>query len=201
LRLPVVLLSCLVVLSLMATAALARLTIRQSFFNVYPGAVGSKLDNVPSLATHCGVCHFAFTGAGTRNPYGNRIAALLGSYSNNDAGRQALMRFIQNEDNDGDGYSTLTEVTNLVSYGNTPTFPGLTSGNVGSVSAVTVGDILRYLTPTAAADTTPPAIAVIAPNGGETIAANTTVTVQYSATDISGVPVVSVSMSDNGGTT
>ena len=201
LRLSVLWSGCLVALSLMATAGLARPTIRQSFFNVYPGAVGSKLDNVPSLATHCGVCHFAFTGAGAKNPYGNRIGALLGSYSNNDAGRQALMRFIQNEDNDGDGFTTLTEVTNLASYGNTPTFPGLTAGNVGSVTAVTVGDILPYLTPTTAVDTTPPAIAVIAPNGGENIAANTTVTVQYTAADISGVPVVSVFMSDNGGST
>lgn len=184
-----------------AVPAPAKPTIRQSFFNVYPGAVGSKLDNVPSISGHCGVCHYDFTGGGNRNPYGNRIAALLGSYSNNDSGRQALMRFIENEDPEGDGYGTLTEVTNRVAYGNTPTFPGLNSGNVGSVSAVTVGDILPYLTPTQAADTTPPAITVITPDGGETIAANTTFNVQYTAADVSGVPVVSVFMSDNGGTT
>lgn len=197
-----VLLVCLFVgAMLVETAAEARPTIRTSFFNVYPGAAGTKLDNVPSISGHCGVCHYAFTGGGLKNPYGTRIGALLGSYANNDAGRQALMRFIENEDPEGDGYSTLTEVTNLVTYGNTPTFPGLSSANVGNVSAVTVGDILPYLTPTQTADTTPPAITVVTPNGGETIAANTTVNVQYTATDVSGVPVVSVFMSDNGGTT
>ena len=191
----------LAALCLAAGTAVARPTIRTSFFNVYPAAVGSKLDNVPSLAGHCGVCHYAFTGAGPKNPYGDRIAALLGSYANNDAGRQALIRFIQNEDSDGDGYTSLVEITDTATYGNTPTFPGLKSANVGSVSAVTVADILPYLTPTLAADTTPPAISVISPNGGETLAANTSVTVQYSATDASGVPFVSVFMSDNGGTT
>lgn len=186
-------------LLLVAGAASARPTIRTSFFNVYTGAVGSRLDNVPSLAGHCGVCHYAFTGAGPKNPYGDRIAALLGSYSNNDAGRQALIRFIQNEDNDNDGYSTLTEITNLVTYGNTPTFPGLNATNVTGISAVSSGDIVPYVTPTTAVDLTPPAIAVVSPNGGETIAANTTVTVQYTATDVSGVPVVSLAMSEDGG--
>jgi hypothetical protein len=191
--------ACALALLLVAGAASARPTIRTSFFNVYPGAVGSRLDNVPSLAGHCGVCHYAFTGAGPKNPFGDRIAALLGSYSNNDAGRQALIRFIQNEDNDNDGYSTLTEITNLVTYGNTPTFPGLNATNVTNISAVSSGDIVPYVTPTTAVDTTPPALAVVSPNGGETIAANTTVTVQYTATDLSGVPVVSLAMSDDGG--
>ncbi len=188
-------------LCLLAGPALGRAPIRTSFFNVYPGAVGSKLDNLPSLAGHCGVCHYAFTGGGPRNPFGVRVGNLVGSYPNNDAGRQALFRFIENEDNDGDGYSTLTEVTNTIAYGNTPTFPGLASGNVGSISAVPVGEVLPYVTPTTAVDTTPPAISVIAPNGGEVLAANTTVNVQFTATDVSGVPAVSIDMSDNGGTT
>ena len=188
-------------LALPTAPALARAPIRQSFFNVYPGAVGSNLDNLPSLAGHCGVCHYAFTGGGPRNPFGVRVGDLLGSYPNNDSGRQALLRFIQNEDNDSDGYSTLTEVTNLASYGNTPTFPGLTAGNIGSISAIPVGEVLPYVTPTSAVDNTPPAVTVIAPNGGEVLAANTIVNVQYTATDLSGVPAVSIDMSDNGGTT
>lgn len=189
------------VMCLLAAPAFGRAPIRTSFFNTYPGAVGSKLDNVPSLAGHCGVCHYAFTGGGPRNPYGVRVGNLVGSYPNNDAGRQALFRFIENEDNDADGYSTLTEITNTASYGNTPTFPGLTSGNVGSISAVPVAEVLPYVTPTTAVDTTPPTITVITPNGGEVLAANTTVYVQYTAMDISGVPAVSIDMSDNGGTT
>jgi len=197
----VLLVACLLLVSMAATSALARPTIRTSFFNVYPGAVGSRLDNLDSAPTHCGVCHYAFTGAGPKNPYGDRIGALLGSYSNNDAGRQALMRFIENEDNDADGHSTLVEVTDSVTYENIPTFPGLTAGNIGSISAVAVGDVLPYVTPNNTVDATPPAITVIAPNGGETIDANTTVTVQYTATDMSGVPVVSVFLSDDGGST
>lgn len=188
-------------LCLLAAPAFGRAPIRTSFFNAYPGAVGSKLDNLPSLAGHCGLCHYAFTGGGPRNPYGVRVGNLLGSYPNTDAGRQALLRFIENEDNDADGYSSLTEITNTASYGNTPTFPGLSAANVGSISAVPVGEVLPYVTPTTTTDTTPPAITVIAPNGGEVIGANTTFYVQFTATDISGVPAVSIDMSDNGGAT
>jgi hypothetical protein len=190
-----------VALCLLAGPAFGRSPIRTSFFNTYPGAVGSRLDNVPSLSGHCGICHFAFTGGGPRNGYGVRVGNLVGSYPNNDSGRQALFRFIENEDNDADGYSNLVEITDRANYNNTPTFPGLTSGNIGSISGVAVGDVLPYVTPTAAVDNTPPAIAVIAPNGGEVIAANTNVNVQYSATDLSGVPAVSIDMSDDGGTT
>jgi hypothetical protein len=193
--------SIVIALGLAVGSAQARPTIRTSFFNVYPAAVGSRLDNLPSSPGHCGVCHYAFTGAGLKNPYGVRIGNLLGSYSNNDAGRQALMRFIENEDSDSDGTSNRIEVTDLANYGNTPTFPGLTAGNIGSISAVSVGEVLPHVTPTTAVDTTPPAIAVIAPNGGETIAANTTVNVQYTASDVSGVPAVSIDMSDDGGVT
>jgi hypothetical protein len=111
----------------------ARPTIRTSFFNEYPNAVGSKLDSVPSHATHCGVCHYDFSGGGTRNPYGVRLGQVIGNYPNNDAGRRQAMQFIQNEDSDADGYTSLTEITNTTTYSNTPTFPGLTPSNVGSV--------------------------------------------------------------------
>jgi hypothetical protein len=133
-----------------AVAALARPNIRASFFTVYPTAVGSKLDNLPSHATHCGVCHFDFNGGGPKNPYGNRIAAVLGSYSTTEAAITA----IQNEDQDADGFSTLTEVTNTATYTNTPTFPGLTPANVGSCSNIpNVNEITNYLVPTTGADT------------------------------------------------
>ena len=55
---------------LIAGHAGARAPIRQSFFNAYPTAVGSRLDNLPSIQGHCGVCHYQFTGAGPRNLYG-----------------------------------------------------------------------------------------------------------------------------------
>ena len=179
----------------------ARAPIRQSFFNAFPSAVGTRLDNVPSLSTHCGVCHFRFTGGGARNPYGTRIESLLGSYPNNDAGRQTLMHFIEGEDSDSDGYTTLTEITNTANYSNTPTFPGLNTSNVGQVTDVAIADVSPYLTPTTAVDTTPPTVTVTSPNGGENLGPNTTVTVYYTATDPSGVPVVSISLSDNGGST
>ena len=179
----------------------ARPTIRQSFFNAYPSAVGSALDNLPSISTHCGVCHFRFTGGGNRNPYGNRIQSLLSSYPNNDAGRQALMHFIEGEDSDSDGYSTLVETTDTVTYGNTPTFSGLSTSNVDQITDVSVSDVLPYLTPTQTVDTTPPTISVTSPDGGESLDPNTTVNIYYTAIDPSGVPVVSVYLSDDGGTT
>ena len=119
----------------------ARAPIRQSFFNVYTGAVGSRLDNLPSIQGHCGVCHYQFTGAGPRNPYGARLEAVFPNYPNNDAGRQQAIRFIQNEDSDTDGYAQLVEITDLANYANTPTFPGLNLGNANQTSRVNIDDI------------------------------------------------------------
>jgi len=50
------------VLILVVSTATARNPIRRAFFNVYPDAEGSRLDDLPSIAGHCGVCHFAFGG-------------------------------------------------------------------------------------------------------------------------------------------
>ena len=36
----------------------------RTFFQVYPQAEGTRLDDLPSAPGHCGVCHFAFGGAG-----------------------------------------------------------------------------------------------------------------------------------------
>jgi len=178
-------------------AALARPTIRQSFFNAFPGAVGSKLDNLPSHAGHCGVCHYDFNGAGPRNPYGVRLGNVIGNYSNNDAGRQQAMHFIENEDNDGDGYSTLTEVTNLT-YSNTPTFPGLTLANVGNCQNVPVqSELTPYLVPTMGGDTQAPAVNVTSPNGGESWAGGSAHDITWTASDNIGVTSVNVYWRDD----
>jgi hypothetical protein len=178
---------------------LGRPTIRSSFFAAYPVAVGSRLDDVPSIADHCGVCHLAFTGAGPKNPYGNALATAIPQFPNNDAGRQQAMHAIENVDHDGDGFTTLVEITNLA-FANTPTFPGLTSSNVNQVSNVNIADILNYLTPTMGVDTTPPTVTVFTPNGGESYSAHSMRTVQWTATDASGVAYVDIYLSEDGGT-
>lgn len=177
---------------LLVTSVFARPTIRTSFFNVYPGALGSRLDNLPSKIGHCGVCHFDFNGGGAKNPYGNRLGAVLGNYSNNDAGRQQAIRFIENEDPDTDGHSSRTEVTNLT-FVNTPTFPGLTPANVGSVSNVPVlAELTPYLVPSTGVDTQPPVVNVTAPDGGESWGGGSARAITWTATDNVGVASVSV---------
>ena len=52
---------------------LAKSNLRDAFFAVYPGAVGTAIETVTSQPNHCGVCHFDFTGGGQRNPYGVRL--------------------------------------------------------------------------------------------------------------------------------
>ena len=42
--------------------ALAKDEFRQAFFEVYPGAVGTVIETVPSRENHCGVCHWKFDG-------------------------------------------------------------------------------------------------------------------------------------------
>ncbi|MBX3395345.1 MAG: hypothetical protein KF841_08250 [Phycisphaerae bacterium] len=183
----------------LVSTADARPNIRQSFFAQYPNAVNTVLDSVPSRPAHCGQCHLNFLGAGTRNGYGDRLAQVLGSYPNTDAGRRSAMVFIQNEDNDGDGYSNLTEITDSVAYGNTPTFAGLTPANVGSVSNVALSDIQNHLVPATAADTTPPAVTVLYPNGGETLMANSAINVQWTAVDASGIARIDILISEDDG--
>jgi hypothetical protein len=168
----------------------ARPTIRSSFFGVYPAAVGSRLDNVPSKSGHCGVCHYDFNGGGARNPYGVRLGALLPGYPNNDAGRRLAIQFMDGEDNDTDGFTNHAEILDLTTYSNTPTFPGLTPANVGSVSNVTPSDLTGHLVPTTAADTQPPVVTVTSPNGSEVWAAASGRTVTWSATDNAAVNTV-----------
>lgn len=178
---------------------LAKSNIRDAFFAVYPGAVGTPIETVPSQPGHCGVCHFDFTGGGQRNHYGVRLGEVIGNFSSNPSGRQSAVLSIETEDPDADGFSTLIEVTDLATFTNTPTFPGLTPANVGSTSQVDLADIQAYLVPSTGGDTTPPDVTVISPNGGETLTGNSSTTVQWTATDASGVSGINLYLSlDNG---
>ena len=182
--------------ALLAGAAEARNNIRNEFFAQYPQALGTQLDTLPSTGTHCGVCHFDFNGGGPRNPHGLAIEVGL----NNGLTRAQAIAAIAGDDSDGDGYTNFVEITDLAGFSNTPTFPGLTSVNVGSISNVTPSDVTPYLTPAGASDVTPPAVAVLTPNGAEVLSAGTTTTVTYSATDSAGVTRVDFYLSGDGGT-
>lgn len=179
---------------LFGTTALARNPYRRNFFDAYPSAVGSRLDDLPSASGHCGVCHYDFSGGGARNPFGmaveatdRSIAAILGLGGN---------------DSDVDGYTNNSEITDLINFTNTPTFPGLTPANVGSVSNVNLNDITAYLVPSTGADLTPPTVTIIAPNGAEVITANQSYMVLWTATDTeSGVASIDLHVSDDGGAT
>lgn len=179
-----------VLLALPALAS-ARPQIRTSFFNAYPTAVGSRLDQLPSHSGHCGVCHYDFNGAGTKNPYGNRVQAVLGGYPNTDAGRQSAIRSIELEDSDGDGFPQRSEITDRTTYVNTPTFPGLTAANVGLATNVPVlAEVTPYLVPLTGVDTSPPAVAVTSPNGGEGWVGGSAHALTWTASDPSGVSAV-----------
>ncbi len=194
--------AAILVLPLVAAGiAYGRANIRDAFFNAYPSAVGSKLDTVPSHPTHCGVCHYDFSGGGTRNPYGVRLGQVIGNFPNNPNGRKQAVLSIQNEDPDGDGHVTSVEVTNTTTFSNTPTFPGLTPSNVANVSNVALSDIQGHLVPSAGVDTTPPSVTVIVPNGGEAYTANAAATVQWIAGDASGIAAIDLYLSDDGGVT
>lgn len=173
-------------------------TYRDAFFKVYTGAVGSRLDTLPSNASHCGVCHYDFDGGGTRNPYGLRLEQVLPNFPKNENGYKQAIQFIQNEDPDGDGFSSLTEITDLAGYINTPTFPGLTPANVGQAKHVSLTEIQTHLVPTKG-DITPPVVTVIAPNGGESLIGNQQSSVQWTATDPSGIAKVDIYYSEDNG--
>ena len=177
----------------------ARPKIRQAFFEVFPSAVGSRLDNLPSHSMHCGVCHYDFNGGGTRNPWGATIEAVLASYPNTDAGRSNAVYSVRMLDPENDGHSTYVEVTSTNSFINTPTFPGLNISNYTQVLNVSLTDIQNYLTPRTAQDTTPPVVQVLSPNGGEMLTANRITNITWTATDSGGVGSVSIYLSlDNG---
>lgn len=187
------------VICLTGQSAIARQNIRSAFFDVYPNAVNTPIDTVASQASHCGVCHFDFTGGGPRNPYGARLELALPNFASNPNGRRQAVASIESEDPDGDGFSTLIEVADVATFSNTPTFPGLTPANIGSVSNVALTDIQAFLVPSTGSDTTPPVVTVVAPNGGETVVGNLSTTILWTATDDGGIAAVDIYESlDNG---
>jgi hypothetical protein len=167
------------------------------FFTVYSGAVGTQIDNLPSNAGHCGVCHFDFDGGGALNPYGlDMDAGLDGGMSDEEA-----ILAIEALDSDGDGHTSLVEITDTLSFSNTPTFPGLNVSNIGHTVHVAVEDIDPHLVPFSQTDTIPPAVAVNLPNGGEHVSANSYYSIGYNATDENGISHVNIYLSDDGGVT
>ncbi len=172
----------------------SRPPIRKDFFALYPNAVGTQLDDLPSNSGHCGVCHFDFNGGGPRNAYGLQVEV---GRSNGLTNTQAFQA-IEGDDSDGDGYTNLTEITSTL-FTNTPTFPGLSSSNVGNTLNIPLAEVQPYLTPAGSNDTTPPTVAVLSPNGGETYAAEGFVTVSYTASDASGISHVEFYFSDDSG--
>ena len=174
-----------------ATAVPAKPFIRTSFFNAYPSAVGSVLDNLPSHSNHCGVCHFDFNGGGPRNPFGRRVESVVKNL-NTDAQRVAAIHSIENEDPDGDGWPSLAEFQDN-QYANTPTFPGLVPAIVDSTSNVPVlSEITPYLVPTNSVDGTPPVVNVTSPAGGESWVGGSAHSITWNATDNVGVSSVDV---------
>lgn len=184
------------VLLLVSQNSDARNPYRRAFFNVYTSANNTQLDDLPSNAGHCGVCHFDFDGGGPRNPYGLTIETNLGNYPS----VEDVVMAVANLDPDNDGYTSAVEITSVL-FGNTPTFPGLAASNVSQVMNVTPSDVTPYLTPSGGSDTTPPAVTVLTPNGGENYNAETTPAVTWTATDASGISHIDIYMSDDNGAT
>jgi len=187
-------LACLV---LSAGTVSARNPIRNTFFDVYPVAEGTQLDDLPSNAGHCGICHFDFDGGGPRNPYGLSIEVGLGNGLSNLEAIQA----VAGVDADSDGFINSVEASEVVLFTNTPTFPGLATSNYMSTLNVLQSELEPYLTPGGSSDTTAPVVTVNSPNGGESIDAHTYYAVGYTATDDSGISHVNVYLSDDSGAT
>ncbi len=194
-----------ILIAALATPAAARNPFRKAFFERYPSAEGTILDDVPSNPGHCGVCHFDFSGSATRNPYGVAVEARL------NLGMSIEDAIIDVETNpdvrdaDADGFSNLVEILDTDNWSNTPTFPGLKPSNVGNVVNVDVTDLydtangVNFLTPGGATDQTPPVVTVLRPAGGEIFAAETYETVTWTATDDAGISHVNLYLSDDGG--
>jgi len=186
-----------VTISSSALPVLAKMPIRTAFFARYPTAVGSRLDNLPSKAGHCGVCHYDFSGGGPRNPYG---AAIEVRRNQGKTTEQAIAE-VESLDPENDGHITLTEVTSTL-FSNIPTFPGLKAGDEANVVNVpNLAELTPYLTPTSSVDTTPPAVTVFSPDGGQVFAAHSTQTITWQATDLSGIANVRIDVSHDGGVT
>ncbi|MGC9451102.1 MAG: Ig-like domain-containing protein [Oceanipulchritudo sp.] len=178
---------CRAVLSLLLLAGLGsslegKNPYRKEFFNYYGTLVtGTQLDSLPSASNHCGVCHYDFSGGGARNLYGQAFEAEPHGSSTE---MQAAFYLLETGDQDLDGYSSGVEIKdNGFSYVNTPTFPGLAIEDLGMVVNVPTGEISPYLTPSTGADTTPPTVTVVGPNGGEVVTGNVATTIEWTAND------------------
>ena len=147
-------------LTLLSASAPAKQFICDSFFAFYPSANGTRLDTLPSHTTHCGVCHYDFGGGAPRNYYSTAIEG-AGFDLKTTAGRSNAIWSVRFVDSDTDGYINQEEITNTVTYGNTPTFPGLKTSNTNLVSNVSNAEIAAYLTPLIGGDTTPPIAQVL----------------------------------------
>lgn len=182
---------------MLVTTAAARNNIRNAFFDAYPAAEGTQLDDLPSNSGHCGVCHFDFGGGGPRNPYGLGVEVGL----NNGLSNLDAILAVDGEDSDSDGYINRTEASEVTLFNNTPTFPGLKLSNYTNAINVVLSEIEPYLTPSGSSDTTAPDVTVLAPNGGESINAHSYYAIGYTATDASGISHVNVDLSEDGGVT
>ena len=187
----------LLTILLAPVAAEARNPFRRAFFDRYPAANGSALDDLSSNAGHCGVCHFDFDGGGTRNPYGLAIEVRLAAGLSDDEAI-AEIEFLES---DGDGFNNNIEITDIANWSNTPTFPGLTDGNLVNVVNVDAVDLTGLLTPSGGTDDVPPVVTVLAPAGGESWDPNTVRTVSWTAVDANGVAGVDLFLSGDGGLT
>ena len=174
----------------------AKQEIRAGFFAVYPSAVGTQLDNLPSYTTHCLVCHYRARGGGAKNPYGEAVMNI--GNLNSEAGILAAINTLANVDVDTDGFTSQSEIT-ATGYSNTPTFPGLNASNVSSVNGVPISEVTDYLTPTVTVDTTPPSITILTPNGGETLVGNQAYSVTWEASDASGIVAIHIYQSIDDG--
>ena len=181
--------------ALVASTVSARNPIRRTFFDVYPVAEGTQLDDLPSNAGHCGVCHFDFDGGGPRNPYGLSVEVGL----NNGLSNLEAILAVEGNDADADGYINSVEASEVVLFSNTPTFPGLSIANYTNTLSVIHSELEPYLTPSGSSDITPPDVTVNSPNGGESINANSYYPVSFTATDESGISSINVYLSDDGG--
>ncbi len=185
------------ILVLLVSVASARNPIRRDFFDVYPNAEGTRLDDLPSSAGHCGICHFDFDGSGPRNAYGLAVEVAIGQLGDN----EAAIASIADLDSDNDGFSNLVEITDLDNFSNTPTFPGLRADNLGQALNVDAADIQDHLTPSGGTDTDPPVVTVIAPSGGTLCTPNDLETVNWTAADASPITAVAIAASYDGGIT
>jgi cytochrome c553 len=181
----------------LVSAAFARNPIRRDFFDVYPTAEGSRLDDLPSAPGHCGVCHFAFGGSGPRNAYGLAVEVAIGQL-----GDAALaIQSVDAQDSDNDGFPNGVEITDLTNFTNTPTFPGLRDDHLDQVLEVDPAELVGYLTPSGSSDTEPPLVTVLAPSGGELVTPGVMFPVSWTAEDPSGILSVDVAASFDGGAT